>query len=182
MSSDFIVMHCAPTLSGVKVGNLVTQAYSSREELYDFINAQDELLRRKGVRIMLMRVSEKQALIYVYRQKQLASLLSRDSVQQFLSGFGYRDFSPAACLGLLKSRLLLSDFPQEIGVFLGYPLADIQAFIDNKGANCPLTGYWKAYTNIDRAQLIFSLYRRCTASCRKRYAKGTDILRLTAAG
>ena len=182
MSSDFIVEHCAPTLSGVKVGNLVTQFYSSREELYDFIKTQDELLRPKGVRIVLMRVSETRALIYVYRQKQLARLLSRPCVQQFLSNFGYTDFSLDACLSLMRARLLLNDFPHEIGVFLGYPLADIQAFIENKGANCPLTGYWKAYTNIDRAKLIFSLYRRCTANCCRRYENGTDILRLTAAG
>lgn len=175
-------MYCAPTLTGVKVGNLVTQPYESREELRRFIELQDRLLRPKGVRIALMRVSEKRALIYVYRQRQLASLLSREGVQQFLAEYGYTDFSIEACFSLLRARLLLDDFPHEIGVFLGYPLEDIRAFIRHKGGNCPYTGYWKAYTNIDRARYIFGLYKKCTADCCRRYENGTDIFRLTAAG
>ncbi len=182
MSSDFIVFNCAPTLSGVKVGNLVSQFYNNEQEVRDFIAEQDRILKPKGVRIVLVKITEKTALIYVYRQKQLASLLSRIGIQKFLAQYGYNDFSVEACLNHLRGRLLLSEFPHEIGVFLGYPLDDIQSFIDNKGANCPCTGYWKAYNNIDRAKLIFNLYRKCTDSCCRRYENGTDILRLTAAG
>ena len=182
MSSDFIVFNCAPTLSGVKVGNLVSQFYSSRQEVLDFIAQQDKMLKAKGVRIVLVKMTPRTALIYVYRQKQLARLLSRTGIQKFLAQYGYKNFSVAACLNHLRGRLLLSDFPHEIGVFLGYPLDDIQSFIDNKGANCPCTGYWKAYNNIDRAKLIFNLYRRCTDECCRRFERGTDILRLTAAG
>ena len=182
MSTDFIVFNCAPTLYGVKVGNLVAQQYDSEAELTEFIDTQDRLLRSKGVHVVLVKLTKKTALIYVYRVKQLASLLSRTSVQQFLAKFGYMDFSVNGCLNHLKSRLTQADFPHEIGVFLGYPLDDIQCFIDKKGADCPCVGIWKAYNNIDRAKLIFDLYSKCTASCCRRYENGTDIYRLTAAG
>ena len=182
MSEDFIVLNCAPTLSGVKVGNLVSQFYTDADEVRSFISGKDRLLKPKGVRVVLLKLSSKTALIYVYRQKQLARLLSRTGIQKFLGKYGYKEFSVDACLSLLRCRLQLNDFPHEIGVFLGYPLSDIQAFIDNKGANCPCTGYWKAYTNIDRAKLIFRLYRRCTDRCCRKYENGTDILRLTTAG
>ncbi len=182
MSDDFIVFNCAPTLSGVKVGNLVSQRYTCEEEVRDFVDTQDRLLRSKGVHVELVKLTKKTALIYVYRVKQLASLLSRSSVQQFLAKFGYIEFSVKGCLNHLKSRLLLSDFPHEIGVFLGYPLDDIQCFIDKKGTDCPLVGFWKAYNNIERAKLIFDLYSKCTDSCCRRYEEGTDIYRLTAAG
>ncbi len=182
MSTDFIVYNCAPTLSGVKVGNLVAQKYNGEEELREFIEAQDSLLRSKGVHVIVLKLTAKTALIYVYRLKQLASLLSRSSVQNFLAKYGYKDFSVNGCLNYLKSRLLLSNFPHEIGVFLGYPLDDIQCFIDKKGADCPCVGIWKAYNNIDRAKLIFELFSKCTASCCRRYENGTDIYRLTSAG
>ncbi len=100
MSDDFIVFNCAPTLSGVKVGNLVSQKYTCENELREFIETQDRLLRSKGVHVDLVKLTEKTALIYVYRLKHLASLLSRSAVQQFLSKFGYIDFSVK---GLFKS-------------------------------------------------------------------------------
>ena len=182
MSCDFIVYNCAPTLRGLKVGNLVSQFYEDKEELLEFIAEQDKKLKERGIRIVLVKLTSKTALIYVYRQRQLARLLSRSGVQEFLSQYGYDDFSTDCCLNHLRGRLMLSDFPHEIGVFLGYPLDDIRSFIDNKGANCPCTGCWKAYNNIDRAEYIFELYRKCTADCCRQYEKGIDILRLTAAG
>ena len=36
-------------------------------------------------------------------------------------------------------------FPHEIGIFLGYPLADVAGFIRNKGRNCKCIGTWKVY-------------------------------------
>ena len=43
-------------------------------------------------------------------------------------------------------------FPHEIGVFLGYPLEDVKGFIENKGKNFLYSGYWKVYSDVERAK------------------------------
>ena len=182
MSVNDIVLHCAPTLSGVKMGSLVTYRYDNEAELFDFVARQDSTLSQKGVRVEIVRLRAKTAVLFVYRKKQLAVSLSRPAVQEFLSEYGYSDFSAEGAIETLKLRLKMDSFPHEVGVFLGYPLSDIQAFIDNKGANAPYVGFWKAYTNIDRAKRIFRVYKKCITESYKRYENGTDILQLTVAG
>ena len=34
-------------------------------------------------------------------------------------------------------------FPHEIGVFLGYPVEDVEGYMQNDGKNFLLVGYWK---------------------------------------
>ena len=43
-------------------------------------------------------------------------------------------------------------------IFLGYPLADIQGFIKNKGKNCKCSGYWKVYSDPEECRRIFNKY------------------------
>lgn len=60
-------------------------------------------------------------------------------------------------LSLLKSRIETGFF-HEIGVFLGYPIKDVNDFIEKKGKDYLLKGYWKVYHKPDRAKKIFDSY------------------------
>ena len=74
-----------------------------------------------------------------------------------------------------------SEFPHEIGLFLGYPLADVKGFIENKGRNCKCSGCWKVYEDEEKAQKLFIKYRKCTDIYCQKLKEGTSILRLTVA-
>lgn len=182
MSTLTIVRHCAPTLAGLKVGNLFSARYQDPSEILEILEQQNQQLNPKGVYFVLMKMGGGFALIYVYRKQQLEALLQLPEIIAFLRQFGYHDFSIHGCLAVLKKRLLRQDFPHDIGVFLGYPLADIQAFIQNKGANCKCIGCWKAYTDLPGAEKKFALYKKCTQVYCQRFCEGTDITRLTVAG
>ena len=182
MSAEYIVRFCSPTLAGIKLGSLFSCRYDQDQELSRFVREQDRLLAPRGVRLVLVKKRAGLALIYVYRSRQLAALLREPAIQEFLRGFGYTDFRVAACLFRLRARLVREDFPHDIGIFLGYPLSDVRAFIRHQGKNCPCTGYWKAYTNILQAQRTFRSYRMCTESYCQHFSAGMDIARLTVAG
>ena len=47
-------------------------------------------------------------------------------------------------------------FPHEIGIFLGYPLYDVDCFIHHK--RCKYVGYWKVYSNLKNAKKQFNRY------------------------
>ena len=182
MSTEYIVRYCSPTLAGIKIGSLFSCKYDDAAALADFVAEQDRLLAPRGVRMVLVKRRKERALIYVYRTQQLQQLLCTPEIQAFLRQFGYHNFRVKSCIKKLRRRLALDDFPHDIGIFLGYPLSDVQAFIENKGANCPCLGCWKAYTNILEAQKTFQSYKECTELYCRRFFAGTDIARLTVAG
>ena len=182
MSTETIVQFCAPTLAGIKAGNLFTDHQGDPDSLIADLQMLNELLADKGVHFEVMKRGEGVVLVYAYRKHQLEAILGDQEVQNFLRQYGYADFEIEPCLLWLKERLMQEDFPHDIGVFLDYPLADIKAFIQNKGCNCPCTGCWKAYTNVPEAQKKFRTFKHCTAVYCACHNAGYDINRLTVAG
>ena len=104
-------------------------------------------------------------------------------IRQFLQGCGYRDFSAEGALAHLARRIAENggEFPHEIGLFLGYPLGDVQGFITHRGQNCKCTGCWKVYCNEQEAQKQFCRFAKCRSIYCRLYQEGTDPSRLTVA-
>lgn len=182
MSYEMIVKHCAPTLAGLKIGNLFSYAYDNEAELEQQLRQNNKLLNNKGIYFRILRKKNKVALVYVYRAKKLQELMLDSDVQHFLHSIGYTDFSLNVCLDLLQTHLATCDFPHEIGIFLGYPLADVQDFIQHKGNNYKYVGYWKVYNNLNEALQTFEKFKKCTHIYCQKYALGYDISRLTVVG
>ena len=121
-------------------------------------------------------------LVYVYRPTQVAAILQRGDVQDFLQSEGYTPGNAESMLAQLSRRLCCEeDFPHEIGVFLGYPLADVIGFIQNRGKNFTACGYWKVYTDPSAAQKAFDRYKKCERIYARCYYNGTPIRQLTVA-
>lgn len=182
MSSEIVVRNCAPTLAGLKAGSLFS-VQGEQEELEQAVKRLDAALAVKGVRAVLLRRSCRGvSLVYLYRERKLGDILADGEVQRFLAEYGYTDFALDSCLKRLGERLELEDFPHDVGVFLDYPLADIRAFIAKHGLDCPCSGCWKAYTNVQEAQRKFAAFKRCTALYCRWVDAGADLTRLTLAG
>ena len=179
--AGIIVRHCAPTLAGLKIGNLFSYKYEDLNELNSIISNMNQTLNQKGVYFILVKAKDGMALVYVFRLKQLADRLSEPEIQAFLKKCGYTEFTVWTCLNRLQERLKDSDFPHEIGVFLGYPLDDIIDFIDNKGADCKCSGFWKAYNNVSEAEKTFKRFDKCIRIYCKEHMEGADLLKLTVA-
>ncbi len=182
MSNYDLLFYCAPTLASVKLGSLFTVKYDSVPQLELKIKEKNQLLEGKGVYIRILKWMERTALIYVYRESQLKTSLKSEEIRDFLREFGYEDFSLEMVLKKLEEDLLDKDFPHHIGVFLGYPLADIRGFIQHRGKNCCCTGVWKVYHDQKQAEKTFSQYKKCVKVYLERYAQGVDFNRLIVAG
>lgn len=93
----------------------------------------------------------------------LQSCLQQEDVRNFLKKYGYPDKEIVDMLKRLSQRIRLyadgqTDFPHEIGAFLGYPLADVESFIENRGKNYAYLGYWKVYHDVEQAVKTFRLF------------------------
>ena len=179
MSDDILIKHGAPTLAGLKTGNIFTTDYSSETQLDEDIDRINGILVEKGLKITKLRTRCGRALIYVYRPGQLQDDLSRDDARYILHTFGYSDSDQESCIERLTKRICLEgDFPHEIGLFLGYPPEDVKGFIDCGGRNCKSCGYWKVYGDVDAAQKLFAKYRKCTGVYLKCLKNGIELSKL----
>lgn len=182
MLEKYLIEYCAPTLASIKTASLFSCPYESEKNLMEQILHWNNQLCIKGISLILLKKSNRSALIYVFRISSLQADLKKSGTAHFLKRLGY--FSDKAEIAILdlKKRLLKSDgFPHEIGIFLGYPLGDVIGFIVNGGKNCKCCGCWKVYCNEAEAKKRFKKYKKCHDVYCRLWNKGRSILQLTVA-
>lgn len=176
MSEDTVIRHGAPTLAGMKTGNLFPCFFSSPQALAEELRAMNRVLVPRGLRLVPLRREKGRALLYLFRPAALSRDLAQGEVRRLLRQAGYRDLGQGACLAELRRRLGAGgDFPHEIGLFLGYPPEDVEGFQLHRGQNCKLCGYWKVYSDVDRARALFQVYDRCRERLCTRLAGGHSL-------
>lgn len=178
MLEGLLVAQGAPTLARLKTGSLFT-ARGDRKTLTGEIVRLNAALDPRGVRLTALRWDAERALLYLYRERALRDTLADPDVRAFLTEQGYGDLEVSGALATLRARLCRTEFPHEIGVFLGYPLADVIGFIRHEGKDCLAAGYWKCYDNPEAARRSFERLRRCRDVYVRRFAEGTPLTRLT---
>lgn len=179
MSEDYIVHHCAPTLAGLKTGSIFGCPYETKDALLAAVRKINQRLRAKGLRLLPLRFSEKKALLYLYRPRKLSADLADSMAAALLERYGYTTTSCDKCVVQLARKLRLqTDFPHEIGLFLGYPPEDVHGFIENNACGCKCVGCWKVYGDEEAAKKKFAQYKKCTSVYCEQWAKGKDIERL----
>ncbi len=176
MPEELIINQCAPTLAGIKTGNLFTCEYSNEKEMYEDLRRINCQLVPKGIRVLPLRYRDNKGLIYFYRPERLKADMSDSKVIELLNHFGYACSCPDRDVVQLACRFKEeNDFPHEIGLFLGYPPEDVQGFIENRAQNCKCIGYWKVYGDERQAKEKFELYRKYTAMYYELWEQGRTI-------
>lgn len=179
---SYVAFHCAPTLAGIKPSNLFTWQHAQKGSAKEHVLALAEKFSGHGITIETLCECGEHSLILVYRKNLLEEYLNRPEVGDFLSKFGYHGKNGLrGYLDRLQSRVSArADFPHEIGLFLGYPLHDVAAFIDSPDKRCSMCGEWKAYKNEEDASRQFESFRKCRAELYSRFLNGSDIAELVA--
>ncbi len=170
MSEDTVIRHGAPTLAGMKTGNLFPCFFSSPQALAEELRAMNRVLVPRGLRLVPLRREKGRALLYLFRPAALSRDLAQEEVRRLLRQAGYRDLGQGACLAELRRRLGAGgDFPHEIGLFLGYPPEDVAGFVRHRGKGCKCVGCWKVYGDEAAARRQFAAFKACTANyCQRR--------------
>lgn len=158
-----LALHAAPLLRKSKVANIITVERADFSVVRDALECTDVSLRA-------LRSGHGKVVLYLYRAGALKVYLSTPGSRALLSELGYleddaRDIEPDELLRTLSRRIssyheTAFSFPHEIGLFLGYPIADVRGFIENGGQNCRYSGYWKVYGNVSEAKKRFARYER----------------------
>ena len=175
-----LLTHCAPTLAGLKCANLV-RLTGPRAELEAAAQAWRATLAPRGVHVRTARWDGDSALLYLYREGHLRREWEKPGAADFLRRHGYE---PGAAVQenvelLLRRIARRPCFPHEIGLFLGYPLEDVQGFIDHGGQHCKCVGCWKVYGDVQAAQRQFARFAKCKRVYLKHLLGGRTAQQLT---
>ena len=180
MSEELFVSQSAPTLAGIKTGNLFTAEFVNHEIAMDEIRQLNVSLTPKGVRVIPLRESKNRMLIYVYRPNCLQVDFTNEDLLEMLRNLKYPVSNPERCIVCLAQRLRECEvFPHEIGLFLSYPVEDVIQFIRQKGCNYKCCGVWKVYCDEAFSQKMFARYRKCTEVYLRVFDRGRSISALT---
>lgn len=177
MLEKAMILHCSPTLAGLKSANMFNYSFTNYINLLEQLEHCRKTLTGKGVSLRIIKCTEDRALIYVYRPQMVQNELRGQNVFNFLSTYGYETDQIDYCIERLASRISSQlDFPHEIGLFLGYPLEDVKGFIKHGGKNCRCVGCWKVYCNECEAMKIFAKFDKCKAVYCDLFCRGVRSL------
>lgn len=183
MSVDYVIRHAAPTLAGIKTGNLFPCPFSSAQDMVRELREINQVLVPRGLRLLPLRREKDRALLYLFRPSALSRDLAGEQARRLLRQAGYESLEQPACLRELTRRLRGREgFPHEIGLFLGYPPEDVAGFMLHRGRDCKCVGCWKVYGDEQAARSIFEKYEMCSKIYSRQWQQGKSIEQLTVAG
>ena len=181
MSNEMLIRCCAPTMACLKTGNMFNCVFNRPEQMTEELRQLNQRLRRKGLRILPLRWRDGKALLYLYRPRMLEQDLRHPLARKLLSECGYASEDANACLARLISRLRTEEvFPHEVGLFLGYPPADVDGFMHRKD-EFKFCGLWKVYDDVQGAIRQFARCRRCTEVYLDCLSRGFSLEKLAVA-
>ena len=162
MPEQVLIDHCSPTLAGLKTGSMFPVKVEPGQDIRDELRQLNRQLRDKGLCVVMLRRTDKDALVYIYRPDHL-----------------YCCGSTGNCLvQLIRHMEEDAEFPHEVGLFLGYPPEDVRSFMEDSRRGVKCTGCWKAYGNEEEAEKTFSKFRKCTALYRRELSRGKSLAQL----
>ena len=175
----FLALEGAEVLAGVKPGNLVNIVDRQRpcgRNLHTLWRAHSQpLLSVSGLHALELTGRGSSVLVFLYDERQLNRLLRRKAVRKILEKCGYVDPSDlAGTLGELQARTGGDAFPHEIGIFLGYPLKDVLAFMGSIRIPYSCQGPWRIYGNPRQSLALARCYRECRCRMACQLTEGTD--------
>ena len=175
--------HSAPVLAGLKTANLISCRKEWYPNLPEMLTVYQKAFASRGVCFRILCSCDYRFLLLVYRPNRLLQDLGSPEARELLQRYEYPMYEGLDALldHLSKRTLDQKSFPHEIGLFLGYPIEDVRGFIEQRGKECKLIGYWKVYGDVQAARRLFRRFDRCRDIARGYVERGMTILELFAA-
>ncbi len=154
--ASFLAMETAEVLAGIKPANLIRIANRTQpcgRNLYRLWQRfGTKMLKGSALNFYVLRSSSTEHLLLFYDRDLLQRRLSGRTGAAFLRRCGYRQpGSLEDCLRQLRQRFKEESIPHEVGIFLGYPLKDVTAFMGwtDRPASCQRD--WKIFGKTHRS-------------------------------
>lgn len=160
-----LAYQCMPTLLKAKPSVLVTANKKLIWKPDMFFVLLEQYLRCFECSCLPLQETGSRIYLLLYHEPLLQQSLKVKQRRDFLAVCGYKECGDSVEGALTRLGELYHGywrkgvFPHEIGIFLGYPLADVTGFITNRGRDYLMCGMWKVYQRAETAAAAFQSYR-----------------------
>lgn len=151
--------HGAPTFFSEKVSSLIcfknTQSFMLKK-IWD--ENKDFIVNTISLECYEIKRTKECAYVLFYKRDLLEDIIFNNRIKEYLYSKGYGTYNCIEdALAILKHNYM-EKCPDEIGVFLGYPLSDVLQFASDKKKTSIIVGYWRVYSKVQEAMNIFKKY------------------------
>lgn len=173
-----IANQCAPVLAGVKPSNMLVL---ENKHIRDVVR----VLEGTGLSWRCLYAGEEKNIWLLYRKEAMEETVLGKEQMLFLREWGYEEDTLEKMLMKFSQRFRQYrkdrnlPFPHEMGVFLGYPMADVKGFIKYEGKNYLYCGYWKVYENVEDRKELFRTYEEIRKVFVEEARKGKNLWQIT---
>lgn len=180
---EFLLVKTAAVRRGVKPAELLRvrhcyEGFNSeglrvclyRSDIYDILH----------LAYVELKVEEGSSLVLFYDRATLAMTLSDPKCGRWLARLGYpeadaTDASLAAMLAHLARRTAQCKLPHEVGIFIGYPLKDVDGFMRQIPATPVHRGAWRVYGDARESLALMRIYKDAEDEARATLLCAEDI-------
>ncbi|GAA4655164.1 DUF3793 family protein [Anaerocolumna aminovalerica] len=158
--------NCIPVLMKIKTAGFINfkKAYITDRQIFMWLLKEE--LEIFHCQYEFIYEDEKYIYVFIYNSEPLKAVIGELCDHPILLNNGYSSVEPTIdnYIKIFKHRYMdyaihKVTFPHELGIFLGYPIHDVEGYINNNGENYLLNGYWKVYDKAADAVKIFQNYQ-----------------------
>lgn len=170
------LIQCAPVIAGLKASNLLIVPKGSLETVRRLIGS-------SHISYKLLHEKCHKETYLIFNANQLTHYLCCQRTRALLKKLGYYNFQLTELLEFFSERYQkyqdnAASFPHEMGIFLQYPIEDVEGFIRHHGRNYLISGYWKVYQNPDEKERMFEEFEYAQEEICKLFLSGVSAKRI----
>lgn len=161
--ASFLALEGAEVIAGVKPANLFRianrQQSCGRNLVQLWQRHGEKLMAGSSLDVKILRATDEALLVLFFDPQLLEKRLRSRGGQIVLQRCGYgRDVALPGVLERLAARVPRNSIPHEIGLFLGYPRKDVEAFLGWRETPATCQRLWKIYGKPRRSLVLADLY------------------------
>lgn len=172
----FLLYNSSLVIAGVKPSATVTVNKMLKDLYKSWIKYGKDFLESINLSFINLREDENALIILIYNNDILKTHIFKTENIEFLRKLGYEHNNNISYyVEYLKDRYEEFNCPHELGIFLGIPIDDVKSFMQCSYKKCLGCGYWKVYSNYEKAIEIFSIYDDVREKTMDKIVEGESI-------
>lgn len=164
----WLVQTLGPVLLGAKPSEILSFP-SNDKELTEKINKiHHHFGNCKKISFKIFHFNHKSTKVLFYKPISLEAALTDFRNARFLKSIGYpKEYSLESYLGHMIDKIKKGNIPDEIGLFLGYPLKDVIGFMGHPSLKLTKVNGWRVYGDAALSDQTYNEFLKAKATIKK---------------
>lgn len=180
---NLLAYNCMPTLLKMKPSTILNMQKRVIGPTELFFSVLEREIKPFHCSYEVILETKTSFIVLIYEESRLSSQLEDKACVKILEDFGYQlgEQKIEEAISYLKERYRIymedrREFPDELGIFFGYPVEDVKAYIKNQGKNYKKCGFWKVYCNVESAEQAFNRFREVRDAAVEALSEGMPLM------